>query len=652
MKNQRIGMKLTRSLTPPIALTVAVLFITVVSLFATLATRIVQLKDLSLQSATVLAEWNALDRTTNDILLSRSNIDMDGKPAWWTLENELAKHINSFENELTILAHHPSLRHVTTAIETDIGDAGYAWNYTKRNLLEAQRTLRQIARQSDLNDALTSGLLYEFYSKLLSGNLGVSETTLVLNFLNQIGILDAAGSQFSRLVGGVYEQITAEVEKNIWRIQVVGVVFLFVFAISVGTVFVLFEKARKVEQNRRELNRSKLHDLAVRLLDGGEPSRLEVKDHHTFAPDFDPTRLQRLLLIRVVNTLDFCSYTSKTDRDNRMAEVAESMIKQLRQAEFASIAATWNNEIVLLSHPIHQEPPDEEPLEELMNSLLGNAERILDWPALMVVTPLIETADLAQRYERAIQLANYYVFVGSHGVHVSSYSEGTFQKEYQYPMSLELEMQDAVVARKMEDVKRLYREIVDRASQFNYPVLRQTVLRTVLGIAVALEKLGRNNGIDLEAQITAFIDRSTVLETLSDTDTELFSLLENCFRMVEEKQSNRGSLLVEQVEQIIAAEYTDPGLCTESIAQIVHRSSAYLGRIYRSAKSESISDAINHIRLHRAAELLTTTVTPINEIAETVGMTNTSYFYTLFKKAFGTTPNDYRSNNVPTSESI
>jgi YesN/AraC family two-component response regulator len=35
---------------------------------------------------------------------------------------------------------------------------------------------------------------------------------------------------------------------------------------------------------------------------------------------------------------------------------------------------------------------------------------------------------------------------------------------------------------------------------------------------------------------------------------------------------------------------------------------------------------------------------PVSEIAQAVGMTNTSYFYTLFKKTFGTTPKDYRTN--------
>lgn len=649
-------MRVIRSIAPTIGIGVTAALLFVMTLFAILTARIVLLKDLSLQSAIVLAEWNGVDLTTNDILLSRYSIDLDGKLSWFSLENELADRMDSFEIALTGLATHPALDWVTPAVATDIEDAVYSWNYTERNLLDAKRTLQEIAVQPEFNEALVSGLLYEFYSQLLTGKLGVSETTLVLNFLNQIGILDTAGAQFSRLIRGVNGQIATEVATNIQRIQILGAVFVLVLALGIGIVVTLVRRARQVENFRLQLDRSKRRSVLEKMIEGDELTAMEQRDLDGLAPGFDVNRLVKLLLVRVVNNQDYRNYTAKADRESTMQEASEELLGHLWSLGFTALAAAWNNQIVLLVHPLPQEDALERPVEDALRELLQKAERVLDWQVTVVLSAWSEPSDLPQCYERTVQATNYYVLVGSKGVHTALDKGGGSPGEYTYPVQVELQLQDAVLAQRMDEAKRLYREIIDHASQFNYAVLRQTVLRTILGIAAALETVGRNNGVDIESQITEFIDSSTTLETLAETDTALFGLLEDCFRVVEEKKSNKNSYLVEQVERMIEEEYADPALGVESIAKAVHRSSAYLGRIFRSAKSESIAEAVNNRRLQRAGELLRNTNLSVNEIAQAVGMTNTSYFYTLFKKTFGTTPKDYRTNADlslnPTEEAV
>ena len=47
-------------------------------------------------------------------------------------------------------------------------------------------------------------------------------------------------------------------------------------------------------------------------------------------------------------------------------------------------------------------------------------------------------------------------------------------------------------------------------------------------------------------------------------------------------------------------------------------------------------------RMKKAASLLVETKLPISQISESIGILNTNYFYSVFKKKFGMTPLAYR----------
>jgi len=51
---------------------------------------------------------------------------------------------------------------------------------------------------------------------------------------------------------------------------------------------------------------------------------------------------------------------------------------------------------------------------------------------------------------------------------------------------------------------------------------------------------------------------------------------------------------------------------------------------------------LNRYRLHIAKDLLTDTMRPVTDIAETVGFESISYFDRMFKRAFGMTPKEMR----------
>ncbi|MNW64696.1 HTH-type transcriptional activator Btr [compost metagenome] len=68
----------------------------------------------------------------------------------------------------------------------------------------------------------------------------------------------------------------------------------------------------------------------------------------------------------------------------------------------------------------------------------------------------------------------------------------------------------------------------------------------------------------------------------------------------------------------------------------------YVSRLYKQLTLKGLTDVINETRIAKAQHLLVETENSVADIAERTGFTNSSYFYRMFKKFNGVTPNDYR----------
>ena len=86
----------------------------------------------------------------------------------------------------------------------------------------------------------------------------------------------------------------------------------------------------------------------------------------------------------------------------------------------------------------------------------------------------------------------------------------------------------------------------------------------------------------------------------------------------------------------------DPTLCTDAISLLVGFSSCYIRYTFKKVFEISISEYINNVRLTYCKRQLDSTKYPIKKIYKSAGFYNYSYFFTLFKKEMGLTPNQYR----------
>lgn len=81
------------------------------------------------------------------------------------------------------------------------------------------------------------------------------------------------------------------------------------------------------------------------------------------------------------------------------------------------------------------------------------------------------------------------------------------------------------------------------------------------------------------------------------------------------------------------------------VADFVYLNRDYLSRQFKKEVGVNFSEYLMNLRMQRARQLLETTNLRISDVAMSVGITNLSYFSTVFHKAFGCKPNELRKKS-------
>jgi AraC-like DNA-binding protein len=107
-------------------------------------------------------------------------------------------------------------------------------------------------------------------------------------------------------------------------------------------------------------------------------------------------------------------------------------------------------------------------------------------------------------------------------------------------------------------------------------------------------------------------------------------------------RAEKNRTIVERIKQVIDLEYANPNLCLQFLADTVGLSVSYITKLFKEIEGISLSDHWLEKRMGEAVKLLMETDVLVKEIALSVGFVNENYFFTVFKKQFGITPNEYR----------
>ncbi|QGQ98304.1 response regulator [Paenibacillus psychroresistens] len=101
-----------------------------------------------------------------------------------------------------------------------------------------------------------------------------------------------------------------------------------------------------------------------------------------------------------------------------------------------------------------------------------------------------------------------------------------------------------------------------------------------------------------------------------------------------------------EIKKFILSHCTSNQLSIQSIAEHTHLSQTYLCAYFKKSTGRTINEHITELRIEKAKEYLKDRNMKLYDITTSIGLTDTNYFSTLFKKYTGSTPSEFREKHL------
>lgn len=191
-----------------------------------------------------------------------------------------------------------------------------------------------------------------------------------------------------------------------------------------------------------------------------------------------------------------------------------------------------------------------------------------------------------------------------------------------------------------EELEKLGRELERSVPQHQ---LEAMIERTARDLLLLAGEAAKTNGGVTAADTPDTSDRpdkpwpsvQTMVTGLGDHFTELINTLL-------EQRKNRVKLDLAEVEDYIRNHYLEQ-VSLEGIAVHFLVTKEHLSRAFKAATGDTVLDRITRLRMERARELIAGRDMPIKDAAGLCGYEDLAYFYRVFKKHYGITPGELRS---------
>ena len=304
-----------------------------------------------------------------------------------------------------------------------------------------------------------------------------------------------------------------------------------------------------------------------------------------------------------------------------------------------------NHMVLMLNTRTLQQESERQAMLDMITQMQTSILHHLQLSVSFTVSPRMESVEQwARMYMQVMEASMYRLFKGHGSILFAEDMMNLRSEEYVFPAQKEKQLVECIMKGSADEAKGIYRSIVNETEQYPFAVIQLVIAHLTLTINNILRSLSRNNAFIVTPEFDTSISLLNQVETMDEVQSVFFQLFDDISRLQEEKRSTKHEDFVNKVHEIIAQYYSDPNLSLNFIADQLSMSPIYLSRLYKQLTVNSLSDVIGETRMNKAKELLRLSDYTVSEIAEKTGFTNSSYFYRIFKKNNGITPNDYRKN--------
>jgi two-component system response regulator YesN len=287
--------------------------------------------------------------------------------------------------------------------------------------------------------------------------------------------------------------------------------------------------------------------------------------------------------------------------------------------------------------------PNEEAYMEMIQSMQASILEYLKLSVSITISPVKDTLEQSILLYKQVMEASYHRLFKGHGsVIFSEQIMNLKSKGYTFPVHKEKHLAEYLMTGKANEAQKIYTEIVSETEEFPYSVVQLAISHLTLTTDSVINTIKKNNALVIQPDFDSTIISLSQVESIEEINQQFFSLFHELKRKLEEKRSMKHEDMIKKMNEIIERDYSNPNLCLNSIAEELVMSPIYISRLYKQHTLIALTDVIQDVRMNKSKKLLKESNLSVADIAEKTGFTSSSYFYRLFKKSNGVTPNDFR----------
>lgn len=251
---------------------------------------------------------------------------------------------------------------------------------------------------------------------------------------------------------------------------------------------------------------------------------------------------------------------------------------------------------------------------------------------------------LSISYKVAINCLKYTLKFGINSILYYKEINKHINNDYHYDEGMETLLFNSIKLGNIKSVETQLDKILATISTYSYSNMLLSISHLALHSKKLVDSLHFINNEPSDMSLKSFLNNLDKLETLDEVKFWFMSFYTDFINQLNEKKSNKSDTIVTTTLKYIEENYSNPCLSAESIADYVDISPNYLRTIFKNTVNKSLSNYISEFRFNKSKALLETTDLTVSDISTAVGFSNSNYFYTAFKKNYGISPNQYRTN--------
>lgn len=160
-----------------------------------------------------------------------------------------------------------------------------------------------------------------------------------------------------------------------------------------------------------------------------------------------------------------------------------------------------------------------------------------------------------------------------------------------------------------------------------------TEVKTLVAAYFPVEN-GQHTSSSLEAVLSISFDAEEIR-------LYFLTVLTSIAELLKEQSVYSSPNVIDNVKMYIRKNITSP-VTLEHLSNLFYINPSYLSYLFKEKTGENLIDYVNKERIDRAKQLLQTSDEKVYKIAKNLGYDNAKYFFRLFKKMTGYTPEAYR----------